>query len=134
MVDYQEALQQETQRLSAELPTTEDVPSCWKLFDTFFNCQIAVSQVKSLYRYGHRSECSQKWEDVKFCLSNKTLSEDERRAAWIQHRAEWWARRRVERSSEDVWDIRTRPLENYPPPSASHSIIEEEDEVKPSIV
>ena len=64
------------------------------------------SQVKSLYRYGERSDCAQKIEDFKFCLTLKSLHPEERRDAWIQRRAEWWAKRRLDRSSEDVWDIR----------------------------
>lgn len=35
------------------------------------------------------------------------MSEEERREVWIQRRAEWWAAKRVERSSEDVWEART---------------------------
>lgn len=31
---------------------------------------------------------------------------EEQREAWIRRRAEWWAHRRIEQSSEDVWDIR----------------------------
>ena len=40
-------------------------------------------------------------------MSLKGLHPEERRDAWIRRRAEWWARRRLEKSSEDVWDIRT---------------------------
>ena len=31
---------------------------------------------------------------------------EEQREAWIRRRAEWWAHRRLEKSSEDVWDLR----------------------------
>lgn len=31
---------------------------------------------------------------------------DERRDAWIRRRAEWWAHRRLGKSSEDVWEMR----------------------------
>lgn len=66
----------------------------------------ASSQVRSLYRYGHMAECAQKWTDFKFCLTLRALSADERRAAWLRHRAEWWATRRTTGSSEDVWEVR----------------------------
>lgn len=36
----------------------------------------------------------------------KVMHPEERREAWIRRRAEWWANRRLGRSSEDVWDIR----------------------------
>ena len=53
---------------------------------------------------------------------------------WIARRAEWWAHRRLTKSSEDIWDIResvvhvylhgsfvddlwySEPLKNYPKP------------------
>ncbi len=128
MVHYDEAVKQEVQRLSAELPKPEDIPQCMQLLDNFFKCYgthllseptptkidsaivciLALgAQMKSLYRFGRTSECSHKFQDFKFCLSNKNLSEEEKRTAWIQRRGEWWASRRVERSSEDVWEIRT---------------------------
>ena len=31
---------------------------------------------------------------------------EEQREAWIRKRAEWWAHRRLGKSSENVWDIR----------------------------
>ncbi|KIO30740.1 hypothetical protein M407DRAFT_20267 [Tulasnella calospora MUT 4182] len=127
MVQYEDAVKQEAQRLSAEMPKPEDVPRCMQLLDTFFQCYALGAQVKSLYRHGRTSECSHKFQDFKFCLSNKSMSEEERREAWIQRRAEWWATRRLERSSEDIWEARTEPLENYPPPSASHAMPEPEE-------
>lgn len=63
--------------------------------------------MKSLYRYGSMAKCEQKMEDFKFCMSLKSMSLDERRNAWIRRRAEWWATRRLAKSSEDVWDMRT---------------------------
>ncbi|THH30409.1 hypothetical protein EUX98_g3771 [Antrodiella citrinella] len=65
------------------------------------------AQVKSLYRYGKMTECSQKVEDFKFCMSNNWMHPEEKREAWLRRRAEWWANRRLGKSSEDVWDIRT---------------------------
>jgi hypothetical protein len=45
-------------------------------------------------------------DDFKFCLTLKALHPEEQREAWIRRRAEWWANRRLSKSSEDVWDIR----------------------------
>lgn len=82
-------------------------------------------------------------EDFKFCMSLKSFDEDEKRNAWIRRRAEWWAHRRLDKSSEHVWDMRTsvlhsilfcsfihsnppfyhsEPLKNWPP-----AVIEESD-------
>jgi len=64
------------------------------------------SQIKSIYRFGERSSCDRKFEEFKFCLSLKVMHPEEQREAWIRRRAEWWANRRLGKSSEDVWDIR----------------------------
>jgi hypothetical protein len=39
-------------------------------------------------------------------MSVKGLHPEEKREAWIRRRAEWWAHRRLTRSSEDVWEMR----------------------------
>ena len=51
--------------------------------------------------------CSPKMDEFKFCMSLKGMHPEEKRDVWIRRRAEWWARRRAQRSSEDVWDVRT---------------------------
>ena len=117
-------MKKEEARLRAVHPTTEDIPGCMSLLDDFLSCNSACSpndtsniftilalpvlgvQLKSLYRYGEMSKCGQKMEDFKFCMANKSLHPEDRRDAWIRHRAEWWAKRRLEKSSEDVWEIR----------------------------
>ena len=67
---------------------------------------VIRSQVISLYRYGERSTCGPKMEEFKFCMSLKSMHPEERREAWIRRRAEWWANRRLAKSSETVWDMR----------------------------
>ncbi|KAI0072721.1 hypothetical protein K474DRAFT_1667498 [Panus rudis PR-1116 ss-1] len=114
---FDEVVKQEEEYLRKIYPTPDDIPGCMTLFDNFISCNIISTQVKSLYRYGHMSECAQKSEDFKFCMSNKSLHPEEKRDAWIRRRAEWWAKRRLTKSSEDVWDMRTEPLQNYPPPT-----------------
>jgi hypothetical protein len=39
-------------------------------------------------------------------MSIKNLSEEKKEEVWIQRRAEWWAKRRMGKSSEDVWEAR----------------------------
>ncbi|KAI0762683.1 hypothetical protein C8Q74DRAFT_1291646 [Fomes fomentarius] len=110
-----EMIAQEEQFLRKVHPTPEEVPGCMKLFDDFLLCNVMGSQMKSLYRYGEMATCSPKLEEFKFCMSLKGMHPEEKRDVWIRRRAEWWARRRMHKSSEDVWDIRTEPLENFPP-------------------
>ncbi|EPS94867.1 hypothetical protein FOMPIDRAFT_1169286 [Fomitopsis schrenkii] len=114
-VDFETAVQQEEACLRKVYPTPDDIPGCMKLFDDFLSCNIVGKQLTSLYRYGHMSVCGPKLEEFKFCMSLKGLHPEEHRDAWIRRRAEWWARRRLEKSSEDVWDIRTEPLKDFPP-------------------
>lgn len=52
------------------------------------------------------AHCSAKWNMFKFCMSIKGLHPEQRRDTWIRHRAEWWARRRLGLSSENVWEMR----------------------------
>lgn len=95
---------------------------------------VLGTQLKSIYRFGEMAHCSAKWNEFKFCMSIKGLHPEQRRDAWIRHRAEWWARRRLGLSSENVWEMRAyvtcsmitttiphrmlfrEPLRNYPPP------------------
>lgn len=65
-----------------------------------------ASQIKSVYRHGTPRDCMPKFEDFKFCMSVKGLSEERKEEVWVRRRAEWWARRRLGKSSEDVWDAR----------------------------
>ncbi|GAA6060828.1 hypothetical protein JCM10212_005246 [Sporobolomyces blumeae] len=94
------------------------MPSCLTLFDEFFLCYSLASQAKSVYRHGVPRDCSNKFDDFKFCLSLKSLDKAKRDEVWVRRRAEWWAQRRIGRSSEDVWDARpnvyTDPKRNPP--------------------
>lgn len=119
---FSAALAQEVARLSAEYPKPEDIPTCVSHLDEFFRCHGSCGsapdeliliycpalgpQFKAMYRHGTLAECSPKFAEFKFCLSIKMLDPEDRRRAWIQRRAEWWASRRVGRSSEDVWEMR----------------------------
>ncbi|KAK4052349.1 Oxysterol-binding protein 3 [Microbotryomycetes sp. JL201] len=65
------------------------------------------NQARALYRYGHALDCTPKFEDFKFCMSIKSLPDDQKERVWVQRRAEMWAHRRLGPSSEDVWTART---------------------------
>ncbi|KAI5479163.1 hypothetical protein MNV49_004023 [Pseudohyphozyma bogoriensis] len=82
------------------------MPTCLTLFDNFFLCYSLTSQGKSIYRFGTPRDCSPKFEDFKFCMSIKSVPPEQKDELWIKRRAEWWARRRLGKSSEDVWDAR----------------------------
>ncbi|KAI0029098.1 hypothetical protein K488DRAFT_57158 [Vararia minispora EC-137] len=107
-------VQQEERRLRALHPTPDDVPTCMNHFDDFISCNAVGRQLRSLYRFGEMAHCTHKFAELKFCLSVKGLHPEQRRDAWIRRRAEWWARRRLGASSEDVWDFRTEPVKDFP--------------------
>ncbi|KAH7107326.1 hypothetical protein BKA62DRAFT_764739 [Auriculariales sp. MPI-PUGE-AT-0066] len=112
---FEATVQQEIAHLQKVHPKPEDIPSCYDAFTMYTSCNLLRSQCRSLYRYGERAECSRWLEDWKWCLSQaRSLSPDQKRDAWIRRRAEWWARTRLGRNSEDVWDYRTQPLVDYP--------------------
>jgi Protein of unknown function (DUF3128) len=125
---FRTVVAQEEARLHQLHPTFEDIPSCMTVFDDFLSCNstpfflafscpsalrvvhksktVLGTQLKSIYRFGEMAHCSAKWNEFKFCMSIKGLHPEQRRNAWIRHRAEWWARRRLGPSSENVWEKR----------------------------
>ncbi|WVW79532.1 hypothetical protein I302_101501 [Kwoniella bestiolae CBS 10118] len=112
---FESVLQDEEKYQEVQYPTTEQVPTCMTLLDEFLMCYALAPQLRSMYRYGEFRDCTWKWEDFKYCLSLKSEDEEVRRKLWIKRRAEWWAKRRVGGSSEDVWDVRSEPPKNFPP-------------------
>ena len=127
-IEFETAVSQEEARLRQLHPTTDDIPTCMSVFDDFLSCNsmfllflsaalvhtglgpVLGTQLKSIYRFGEMAHCSPKWNEFKFCLSIKGLHPEQRRDAWIRHRAEWWARRRLGTSSENVWERRAYVL------------------------
>jgi len=69
-------------------------------------CYALGPQLRNLYRHGTYRDCTYKWADFKYCLSLKSEEMETRRELWVKRRAEWWAKRRVGPSSEDVWNVR----------------------------
>ncbi|KAL0956519.1 hypothetical protein HGRIS_002660 [Hohenbuehelia grisea] len=119
---FEAAVKQEEEYLRVVYPTAEDIPGCMNLFDIYLSCNAIRTQVKSLYRHGRMSICGDKLDDFKFCMSMKMMHPEEKRDAWIRRRAEWWATRRLTRSSEDIWEMRSEPLKNYPAPLSKETL------------
>ncbi|TYJ59088.1 hypothetical protein B9479_000077 [Cryptococcus floricola] len=112
---FEHMLADETSIQEAQYPTYDEVPGCMRLLDEFLMCYALVPQLRSFYRRGEMSDCTWKFQDFKYCMSLKSSDPEEKRQLWIKRRAEWWAQRRLNRSSEDVWDLRTERLDNFPP-------------------
>ncbi|PPQ79944.1 hypothetical protein CVT25_003016 [Psilocybe cyanescens] len=113
--DFKTVVKQEEDRLRLLHPTPADVPGCVSVFDDYLGCSgTKILCIYGVSRVQSQSSCEQKFQEFKFCLSLKTMHPEEQREAWIRRRAEWWANRRLTKSSEDVWDMREQPLENFP--------------------
>ncbi|KDR75809.1 hypothetical protein GALMADRAFT_68801 [Galerina marginata CBS 339.88] len=145
-LDFDKAVEQEEARLRLLHPAPADIPGCISVFDDYLGCSgklllsrffifyftisvtgiVIRAQVKSIYRFGERTSCERKFQEFKFCLSLKTMHPEEQRDAWIRRRAEWWANRRLAKSSEDVWDMREKPLVNFPKPITEEMMREAE--------
>ncbi|WFD35531.1 hypothetical protein MCUN1_002387 [Malassezia cuniculi] len=116
-------LVREERAIHAAALAPEDVSACSTLFDRWLSCYALGRQLRNVYRYGEVDDCARYREDFKFCLTLRTLSEDARRRAWIERRADASAHERMgPRSSECVWTVREPvvPAEyvdkEYPPP------------------
>ena len=86
---------------AAANPRDEFPPSCLTLFDRWLTCYALGPQFRSIYRYGTIADCAPRREDFKFCLTLRSLEPEERRAKWLERRAEAKAHKRKGfRSSE----------------------------------
>ena len=96
---------------AAANPRDEFPPSCLTLFDRWLTCYALGPQFRSIYRYGTIADCAPRREDFKYCLTLRSLEPEERRAKWLERRAEAKAHKRKGfRSSEAVCDMRREPL------------------------
>ncbi|KAE8270108.1 hypothetical protein A4X09_0g2227 [Tilletia walkeri] len=85
----------------------DEMPSCTTLFDRCIQCFALFPQLNAIYRHGTFSNCEDKLDDWKACLSLRGLDSDEKYRAWIQRRAEMAVRKRMSKqSTEEVWNFR----------------------------
>ena len=73
---------------AAANPRDEFPPSCLTLFDRWLTCYALGPQFRSIYRYGTIADCAPRREDFKYCLTLRSLEPEERRAKWLERRAE----------------------------------------------
>ena len=69
---YERFYQQELVIQSAAMPK-EEQPSCTALFDKCLQCFALFPQFRHVYRYGGFSDCADKIDDFKACLSLRGL-------------------------------------------------------------
>lgn len=88
-------------------PTTM---SCSQAFDVAYFCSSMGGQLSNVYRYGGLRSCTEQWRQWRFCMRTKAMSEDEKKRRIREFYMEREAKKRVGRSSEKIWEIRTDPV------------------------
>jgi hypothetical protein len=88
----------------SSFPTTM---SCSQAFNELVGCYSIGGQMRHYYRYGSVSQCSDKREKFRFCLSSKLKTGKEQEAVISRYYREKLAEKRLTvGSSEDVWTAR----------------------------
>ncbi|KAJ9074747.1 hypothetical protein DSO57_1003401 [Entomophthora muscae] len=83
--------------------------------DEMMACKSFGAQVLNYYRYGERRECGLYWDKFKFCLSMSTLKPEDKKKRIIKYEKELKKRQENQKSSLDIWELRTSPPVNFPP-------------------
>jgi len=86
--------------------------SCSQCFDLAYYCSSAGGQMNNVYRYGALRSCSELWAQWRFCMRTKAMGDETKKEKIREFNREKAAKYKVGRSSEDVWEIRTEPVEN----------------------
>ncbi|KAH8422991.1 EMI1 family protein [Aspergillus melleus] len=88
-----------------------DTMSCRSAFDYAFFCQSFGGQFVNVYRYGELRSCSEHWDNFWLCMKTRTWSEASRKKAIRDHNRMKAIIFKTGPSSEDVWDLRTEPVQ-----------------------
>lgn len=86
--------------------------SCSNCFDQAFYCSSIGGQLNSVYRYGALRSCSDLWAQWRFCMRTKVMSEETKREKIREYNMKKAIKYKVGRSSEDIWEVRTEPVEH----------------------
>ncbi|KAK6502973.1 hypothetical protein TWF481_008009 [Arthrobotrys musiformis] len=90
-------------------PTTM---SCREAFDELYFCYSLGGQFKNLYRYGTYRQCEDKSSDFWFCMKTKMYGPNTKKEMIVKYHKEKEAEKyKRGPSSEDIWKVRTVPLE-----------------------
>ncbi|CRG83204.1 hypothetical protein PISL3812_00554 [Talaromyces islandicus] len=89
-----------------------DHMSCRSAFDYAFFCQSFGGQWVNVYRYGNLRSCSEHWENFWLCMKARGYSDESRRETIRDHYRKKAVKYKTGPSSEDVWEVRTEPVQN----------------------
>ena len=84
--------------------------SCSQAFDQAYYCSSMSGQLGNVYRYGGLRSCTEQWKQWRFCMRTKAMSDDEKKRRIREFYMEKNAKKRVGRSSERIWEVRTEPV------------------------
>lgn len=84
---------------------------CGQVFDQLLKCYSIGGQIRHYYRHGELSYCTDKKEQLMFCLKSKLNTEETRKEKVSQWYKERLAQQMAQRqTSEQVWSSRPEPL------------------------
>ena len=80
--------------------------STWTALDRLWACYTLGGHARSLYRYGHRSDCQEYVDLFKFSMSLKTCGAEERRRRIEERERQRAMQRASQPNSLRVWQVR----------------------------
>ncbi len=86
--------------------------SCTQAFDELVSCFSIGGQIRNYYRYGELGQCLNQKEAFKLCLKTKLQSKEQKEAKVQEFYREKLAKERLRGSSEDIWKLRNKKLED----------------------
>ncbi|TKA61017.1 hypothetical protein B0A49_09650 [Cryomyces minteri] len=86
--------------------------SCRQAFDSAFYCQSLGGQFNQIYRFGELRGCSEHWSNFWFCMRTKSQPEEKKASMIREHYRQRHVKYKVGPSSEDVWQLRTEPVQD----------------------
>jgi hypothetical protein len=105
-----QALHEKIDRSIAPLPETM---GCQVAFDMAAKCAGLGGKFRQNYRYGGTQSCSHLWSDFGFCMRTRGMPEEVKKAQIKERYREKEIAFLSGPNSEDVWQERDKPLENF---------------------
>ncbi|KAJ3013391.1 UNVERIFIED_CONTAM: hypothetical protein HDU68_000717 [Siphonaria sp. JEL0065] len=96
-----------------------ELPSVWTAIDNLQLCYTVIPQMKHYYRYGTFRDCTEARKEVMFAVRMKGKTNEEAKMIVKDREESKFQAKITERSSCNVWTLRTEPPPNFPPKVAT---------------
>ena len=73
-------------------------------------CYTPKSQLRNWYRFGEKKDCSERWQDLKWCIKTRMVEEEQSQNMLKDRQADMLKKIHSKPNSEDVWEIREVPI------------------------